>query len=176
MKQLARSWGKNRVFMFIGGCAATEELHTLPPRIGNLVVGTGWNGNGVALPDLAFLFTDLHGARAFEDVVELLGLHVMVACRGSSGGKPCLRQRLVLDARVAVGQKFADLGTVFRGERLHVFNVDNVQTVLLVLESVENVPSDRGSGVAISELRLCNRVKTGLVFPADGNYCRGVLS
>lgn len=125
--------------MFIGGCAATEELHGPLPRIGNLVVGTGWNSNGVALPDLAFLFADLHGALALEDVIEFLGLHVMVPCCGGSGGKPGLCQRLVLDARVAVGEKFADLGTVLRRERLHVFNVDDVQTVLLVIESGENV-------------------------------------
>ncbi len=92
------------VFVLVGWRTTAEEFQDRLACIGDLVKCSGRDGDGVARNNVLALLADPHQPFAFENVVDLLGLHVVMAGRRGTRRKPRFGQRLVLDARVAISQ------------------------------------------------------------------------
>ena len=116
----------HRIVILVTGRAAAEEDEGNVADVPDLVVGTGRNGDGVERADFAEFAVEFHATGAAEDVVNLLGLRMIMLLRGGSDGDGGLREALVADAGVAVGEELADFGAVFGGEGDGLGAIDDV--------------------------------------------------
>jgi hypothetical protein len=120
------STGQNGIFMFIPRGAAAEKPQHATARVGDLMNCVWRYGNGIADTHLAGLLGDSHQPPAFQNVVDLFGLNMVMGGRSPTSRQPRLGKRLVADARVAMSQKLPDFRPVLRGEGWDLFNVLDV--------------------------------------------------
>jgi hypothetical protein len=112
--------------MFIAWGAAAKESQDAIPDVCDLMIDPRGDGNRVTGTDFLSFVCHLHFSASFQDVIDLLGPHMVVALGTAAGGESRFCQRLVSDARIPVRQKFADFGTVFRNKCLDAIEVANI--------------------------------------------------
>ena len=112
--------------MLIRRRATAKELQDALAGVPDLMDHSGGDRDRVARPDRPRLVADSGYALALEDVIDLLGLDMMVRGGAGAGWEPRFGQRLVADRGVPVRQKLADLGAVFGDEGRDVIDVFNV--------------------------------------------------
>jgi hypothetical protein len=88
-----------------------------------------WYGDGVAWTDFPKLAVDFHLCATVKDVIDFLGLPVVVGRRAGASRKPSFCQALLFDARVAMRQQFTDFRPVFRPKRGNVIDVVYVHCI-----------------------------------------------
>lgn len=105
MKKSVGGGIEKRVVVLITGGARAEKHQFLRTSISDGMPEARWNGNRIARPDQPGLIAQGHCCNPGEDVVDLLSNGMVVRRCGLSHGKPRLGQRLVSNARVAMGQQ-----------------------------------------------------------------------
>jgi len=108
----------------------TDATHPVETDSADVAADSTLGRHGVLRTDVAQLAVEFHPARAAEDIVNLLGLRVVVLLRGGADGDGRLGQALVADGRVAIGEQFANLGAVLGGEGRGGGAVDDVHARL----------------------------------------------
>lgn len=109
--------------MLVTGCTATQKEEHLLSRVSNRVDLSWRDADRIPGTDCLLLVIDGHFCLPVKDVVDLLGTGMEVGFRCQSRGKPGLGKTLVPDRGIAMGQEFPDLGSISRGEGVHVVDV-----------------------------------------------------
>src|ERR1035441_2572063 len=86
---------EDRVLVLVSRRAAAKQPQRLAARIPQLVLLAWTNGYRVPSLDLAHLFFDADSAPAMGNVINLLGLGVIVFLRVAGDGYPRLGQALI---------------------------------------------------------------------------------
>ena len=105
-----------RIGMLVARCAATEKHQRFLARVDDLVRGPRRDRDRVAHGHLGRFLANVHPRPALQDVVDFLGLGVVVRRRGSADRQARFGQALIANARVAVRQQFANLRAVLSGK------------------------------------------------------------
>jgi len=103
--------------MLIRGRAAAKQAKRFAARIPELVLLPWWNGDGICGFDLTQFAFDPNPPRAARDVVDLLGVRMVMLLCAAAHRQARLGQTLVADDGIAIRQQFADFGTVLGDER-----------------------------------------------------------
>ena len=130
--------------MFVGGCATAEQAESVAAGVPKLVLLAGQNGNSIADFDLAGFAIDAHAAGAVGDVIDFLGLDMIMFLRAAAGGQARFSQALFTNAGIAVREQFADFRAVLGDERrnfVEIFDVHKIDLpiTLPVLSGVEKL-------------------------------------
>src|SRR4029453_6226872 len=102
----------DRIAVLISWRAAAEELERHAAGRGDGVDAAGWFGGGVSPSPRGCFLADRDPARPFEDVIDFLGLRMVMGRRARAWGQAGLGQALLGDAQIAMGQKLANLRAV----------------------------------------------------------------
>ena len=102
--------------MLVGRSAAAKKSEGFGARVPKFVALSGENGDGVASDYIANFCFDTDSTASVGDVVDLLGLLMVVFLGSAADGQTCLGQTLVANGRVAVGQQFANFRAVLGDE------------------------------------------------------------
>src|SRR5262245_41870379 len=120
------------VAVLVSGRAATEQPERFIACVPDLVPAARWYGDGIAGFDLARFVSNAHPASAGGDIVNLLGLRVVMFQCAAAGRHARLRQALVADERIAMSEQLANLRAVLRGEGGHFIEVFHVHILFPV--------------------------------------------
>src|SRR5262245_35484213 len=99
-----RLWDEHRIFMLIPRRAATQKHQRHVAVVENLMHCPRWDRDRIAWPHVPHVIADRHLAAACEDVVNLLGLGMIMSSRRRSRWQSRLGQTLITNARIAVSK------------------------------------------------------------------------
>src|SRR5260370_42447122 len=129
------SWfGEDGITMLVARGATAEERKRLTAGIPEFMFLAWRNGNGVAGLHVGQFSREAHSAAAGSDEINFLGLGMIMLLGARADWQARLRQALVADGRIAIGQQFAEFGAVFGDEarrRVEVFDFHTQAQVLI---------------------------------------------
>ena len=104
------------VAVFVRRRATTQQAQGLAAGVPQLVFLAGRNRHRIAGFHFAKLAFDPHPPGARRDEINFFRSRMVVRLGAAANGQARLRQALVADNRVAVGEQFANFRAVFRDE------------------------------------------------------------
>src|SRR5258708_33769228 len=111
------SWfGEDGITMLVARGATAEEAEGLIAGVPEFMFLARRNGNGVAGLHFGHFSLQAHSAAAGGDEINFLALGMIMLLGARADGQARLRQALVADGRIAIGQQFADFRAVFGDE------------------------------------------------------------
>ena len=92
------------VLVLVAGRATAKKDERIFLGVFDLVNRPWRNGNGIPYPDRLPFLSKPHPTATLQDVVDFFGLGVVVSKGDASGRDSRFSQRLLLDARVSMGE------------------------------------------------------------------------
>src|SRR5262245_398509 len=127
--------GDESIAVFIARRATTQQRKGSIAGVPQLMLLARRNGDGVAGLYFVRLAVDAHSATAGGDEIDFLGLRVVVFLRAGTDGQSRLRQALMANGGVAVGEQFTNLRAVFGDESRRGVQAFNFHTRRRMLEN-----------------------------------------
>lgn len=112
--------------MLVGRGATAKQSQHRRAGVPELVPLPGRDGDGVAFAHVAGLAVDADASGAMGDEIDFLGAGMVMFPGGAADGEAGFGEALVADGGVAMGEQFADFGTVPGDERrlgVEVFDI-----------------------------------------------------
>jgi hypothetical protein len=112
--------------MLIRRRATAQQLKRFAAGVPQLVLLAGQNGDSIASFDVADFTINANAPGAMGDIINFLGLDMIMLLRAAAGGQPRFGQALVANGRIAVREQLPDFRAILGSERHDVVQVFDV--------------------------------------------------